>query len=201
MGQEAQCVAWFQGRSSPGKAHLSGEDLTFSGAFRLVIPFKEVAAVEARRGRLEIRFGNEEAAFELGPLVEAWALKIRYPRPLLDKLGVKPDSRVLMIDVDDPELSEQVRQRCSDVSARPRRACDIVFFYADRPQQLSRLATLQDSIHKDGMIWVVWPKGQKTMTGNHVMAAAKEARLVDVKICSISERLSGLKLVIPRARR
>jgi hypothetical protein len=203
MGQEAHCVAWFQGRSSPGKAHLGSEDLTFKGEFRLAIPFKDIGAVEARRGRLEIRFGREQAALELGPAAEAWALKIRYPKSLLDKLGVKPDSRVAMIDVPDQGLREQAEQRCGKVADRPRRGagCDILFYYADKQEALQLLAALQGSIRQDGMIWVLWPKGQKRITGNQVMAAAKEAGLVDVKICSVSETLSGLKLVIPRARR
>lgn len=203
MGQEAQCVAWFQGRASTGKAHLGSDDLSFQGEFRLAIPFKDVKTVEARRGRLEIHFGGEQAAFELGQAAEAWALKIRYPRPLLDKLGVKPESRVMILGVPDDSLRAQVEERSGKPLVRARRGagCDIVFYYADRQEDLARLAELPASMRQDGMIWVLWPKGQKRITGNQVMAAGKAAKLVDVKICSVSTTLSGLKLVIPRALR
>lgn len=56
-------------------------------------------------------------------------------------------------------------------------------------------------LKRNGAIWVLWPKGQKRIKQSHVMAASKQAGLVDVKIVSFSERLSGLKLMIPVARR
>ena len=37
-----------------------------------------------------VRYG--EATFELGPKAERWAERIRNPKSLLDKLGVKPES-------------------------------------------------------------------------------------------------------------
>ena len=66
---------------------------------------------------------------------------------------------------------------------------------------LDRLTTYREAIAEDGAIWVVWIKGQKSLTETHVRDAAKAQGLVDVKVMSFSDQLSALKLVIPRAQR
>ena len=48
---------------------------------------------------------------------------------------------------------------------------------------------------------MLWPKGQKHITEDMIRAAAIAHGLVDIKVVAFSERLSGLKLVIPVARR
>lgn len=202
MGQEASCTATYRGRSSSGTAHLEPDALTFRGEFRLAIPLKDVAEVEAKRGRLVVRFAGGEAALELGAAAEPWALKIRYPRSLIDKLGVKPTSKVAFLGVPDAALREELDARCADVSERLRRDLDIVLFYAASREDLAKLARLESHIRRDGMIWVIYPKGAGRPIGQiDVFAATKAAGLVDVKICSVSDALSGVKVVIPRERR
>jgi hypothetical protein len=56
-------------------------------------------------------------------------------------------------------------------------------------------------LRRDGSIWVVWPKGREELKENDIIAAAKDAGLVDVKVAKFSETLSALKLVIPLSRR
>ena len=53
----------------------------------------------------------------------------------------------------------------------------------------------------DGGIWVVSPKGDPTIRDVDVMAAAKAAGLVDVKVARWSDTHTALKLVIPKALR
>jgi hypothetical protein len=62
---------------------------------------------------------------------------------------------------------------------------------------LSRLTALREQIVPNGMIWVVWPKGRKDFREDDVRAHGPTAGLVDVKVMSFSDTLSGLKLVIP----
>jgi hypothetical protein len=71
----------------------------------------------------------------------------------------------------------------------------------DGPKPLSRLAALQNSIKRNGMIWAIWPKGQKHIKEDMIRSAALSQDLVDVKVMAFSETLSGLKLVIPVAKR
>jgi len=51
------------------------------------------------------------------------------------------------------------------------------------------------------MIWAIWPKGQKHIGEGMIRDAALAQGLVDVKVMAFSETLSGLKLVIPIAKR
>ena len=64
----------------------------------------------------------------------------------------------------------------------------------------ARLAVFLDAMSARGMIWVSWPKtssGVATgVTGDVVRAAAEPLGLVDVKVCSIDETWTSLKLVV-----
>jgi hypothetical protein len=76
-----------------------------------------------------------------------------------------------------------------------------VFLGATGPAALKRLPTLEKTIARNGGIWVVWPKGRREFTEDHVRAAALAAGLTDVKVVAFSATHSALKLVIPLARR
>ena len=123
-------------------------------------------------------------------------------RPRLDKLGVKPGARVALVGHRDPEFRRELLTRTRDVSeGRLRPGCDLVFFAVDGTAELGRLAALERAIKRDGVIWVLWPKGQKHISENLIRDAALELGLVDVKVAAYSERLSALKLVIRKERR
>ena len=63
------------------------------------------------------------------------------------------------------------------------------------------MRALQASLKSNGAIWVVYPKGQKHITEAGVLAAGKQADLVDVKVASFSPTHTALKFVIPVDRR
>ena len=218
MGLEAHCRVRFEGQESDGDARLESADLMFRGRFRLRIPFDRIRSAEARGGRLEVRFaaprsriacpaqprdgGERLAVFDLGRDAERWALKIRYPRGLLDKLGVKPGARVSVLGLDDPEFLEKLRQRSADVSRRARKDSDLVFWAPRWRDELApKLRALRDSLKPNGGVWVIWPKGRKELREDDVRAAGPGAGLVDVKVVSFSDLLSGLKMMIPVAQR
>jgi hypothetical protein len=79
---------------------------------------------------------------------------------------------------------------------------DFVFYEADRVEDLARLGELMRSIKRNGAVWVVSPKGKGAQVKDvDVMAAAREAGLVDTKVVSFSDTHTALKLVIPVAKR
>jgi hypothetical protein len=202
MGLEAQCRARLGNNVSEGKARLEEKNLTFRGDFRLSIPIKDIQSAEAKRGRLTVRFSRRVATFELGPRAEKWALKIRYPRSRLDKLGVKPAFRVAVLRLADKGFVRELSTRTKDIAnGRLKRDSDVIFLGTDRAQDLSRIKSLEPYLKRNAALWVVWPKGQPHIKQSDVMAAAKRAGLVDVKIVAFSETHSALKLVIPLARR
>ena len=127
---------------------------------------------------------------------------VRYPRPLLDKLGVKADARVAVIGVDDARFLRDLEERTGDIARRARKDSDLIFFGVRSERDLERLGPLGEAIRTSGAIWVVRIKGDGAVVKEtDVMAAAKRAGLVDIKVVSFSDTHSALKLVIPVSSR
>jgi hypothetical protein len=123
-------------------------------------------------------------------------------RSRLDKLGVKPGMRVALVGLDDAAFRRELRERTDDIAEdRPRKDTEMILLAVDGPAPLERLAALQRSIRRDGVIWVVWPKGQPHIKEDMIRRSAIAQGLVDIKVMAFSETLSGLKLVIPVAKR
>jgi hypothetical protein len=122
-------------------------------------------------------------------------------KPLIDKLGVKVDHRATVIGVDDAEFLAALESRCGAGSRRLRQETDILFFGAESRTDLARLAKLIPSLKQDGAVWVIYPKGVKPITEANVREAGIAAGLVDNKIVRFSATHTGLRFVIPVARR
>ncbi len=198
MGLEAKCHATFGQQRGEGKAHLEPEQLDFRGDFRLRIPVKAVKSVEARKGELRIDWPEGVATFRLGSQAETWALALRYPRPLLDKLGVKPAARIAVLGAFEPAFLDDLARRTRDVAqGRAKKDSDLVFVAMSARKDLARLRALRERIKPEGGIWVVWPKGRKEFREDDVRAAGPSRGLVDVKVVAFSDTLSALKMVIP----
>ncbi len=203
MGSEAVCSVSYAGRVSEGKALLETTEVLFRGDFRLKIPFAQITSVAADDGTLRLGYEGDVAVFDLGGDADKWAEKIRNPRALLDKLGVKPGMRIAVLGVQDADFLDQLTARngATDKSIDAR-DLDIIFYEADRLDDLSRLAELRTAIKPAGAIWVVSPKGKGIEVRDvDVMAAARDAGLVDNKVASFSATHTALRLVIPKALR
>jgi hypothetical protein len=126
-----------------------------------------------------------------------------YSTPLLDKLGVRPGMRVAIVGDIDPGVVAGVRERTNDVSSgHPLKHTDVILLAADTVAELAALRALRSSIRQAGSIWVVSRKGRPaTVRDVDVIAAARDADLVDNKVASFSDTHTALRLVIPRALR
>jgi hypothetical protein len=118
-------------------------------------------------------------------------------RPLLDKLGVKPGSKVAIVDLPDADFVSLLRSRTSDiVNGRPRQPVDLVFMGAKELPDLKRLKTLKSWIEPNGAIWVVRPKGgRSSLRETDLIEAGLAAGLVDNKIASFSDTHSAMRFV------
>lgn len=127
--------------------------------------------------------------------------------PLIDKLGVRPGARVVVVGVDDADFRRLLDERTGDVtvladSDRLPDAVDAIFLGADSVAELARLATLREALVPNGAVWVVSRKGKAAPIRDvDVIEAAKPAGLVDNKVASFSATHTALRLVIPRALR
>ena len=124
------------------------------------------------------------------------------PKPLLDKLGVKPGMVISTLGPADAALASQARARSAKVSAgRLVRGSHLVFLFADSLAGLGRVKAARAAIQQNGAIWVIFSKGRPTLGGDQVRAVAFANALVDVKVVSYSPTQTGLKLVIRLADR
>jgi hypothetical protein len=202
MGSDAACTLHLDGRATRGTALLEQHDLIFRGPFRLAIPLREIQSARAADGSLAIRFGDRTATFDLGAPAEKWADRITNPPSRADKLGIKPGLMVLLAGISDAAFRAELERRdVKIVPEAPAAGADMVFVAVDRPAALDRLARLRLAIKPNGAIWVVRPKGKAGVSESLVMAAGKQAGLVDVKVVSFSDTHTAEKFVIPVARR
>jgi hypothetical protein len=149
-----------------------------------------------------VTWSGGQASFVLLGAAEAWAQKIRSPRTRIDKLGVKPSSRVSVLGVRDVALLEELRDRASAVTqGRLAKDPDIVVVQLNSKKDLARLRTLRAAIPDNGAVWALWPKGREELREDDLRGAALRVGLVDIKVVSVSGALSGLKLVVPLAQR
>lgn len=125
----------------------------------------------------------------------------RYPRPRIEKLGVKPGSRVAVLGIEDAAFGAELAERGAEVVKRFGKGLDFVFVAMASAKDLPRLAKLRDAVHPAGAVWVIWPKGRKEFREDDIRAYGPRAGLVDVKVMAFSDTLSALKMVIPVAKR
>ncbi|TMD91354.1 MAG: DUF3052 family protein [Chloroflexi bacterium] len=118
-------------------------------------------------------------------------------RPLLDKLGVKPGSKVAIVNLDDPGFIRQVKERTADVVTRkPRSKVDLVFMGADDATDLERLREVKEWIEPNGAVWVVRAKGGRgPLRDTDLIGAGLAAGLVDNKIASFSDTHGAMRFV------
>lgn len=204
MGQEAMCTLR-EGRTRlAGKALLESDHLLFrTEGTRRRIAFGDITRVDAVDGVLEVRHAAGLTRLDLGTVAATWAEKIRNPRSLLDKMGIKAGMRVAVVGVDDAAFRAQLAARTAHVfDGRVPRAVDVIVYGAERARDLGRLAALRRALTPAGAIWVVHRKGKAaTLKDVEVFAAAKAAGLVDNKVAAFSATHTAERLVIPLAKR
>ena len=205
MGQEVVCFAELGGQREKGRALLETSEIVFRGAsrqFRLKIPFAKIQSARAFDGELRLKTPDGEAVFTLGAAAEKWLDKIKNPKPRLDKLGVKPGASVVLVGSFETDFLDEFRGRTrATSSAKTPGTCDSIFFAADASKDLARVAPLAKTMKGPAALWIVYPKGQKAITENDVIAAGRKAGLKDVKVVAFSPTHTALKFVIPLAQR
>ncbi len=127
--------------------------------------------------------------------------------PLVKKLGIKEDSRVLLINAPADYFSLLGSPLTGQLCGKGE-APDLVHLFATSQKTYeTALRSLQSFRKKKPAIavWVSWYKksaGIPTdLTENSIRDYALSNDWVDIKVCAVSELWSGLKLVIPVAKR
>ena len=128
--------------------------------------------------------------------------------PLPQKLGIKPNGKLLLLNP--PEEFEKTFGKLPvDVATATRSSAkgpfDVIVAFLETPAEIApRLKSLRPKMAPHCGLWFAWRKGQKgpgVLGENMIRDTALAAGLVDNKVCAIDEVWSGLRCVIPVAKR
>jgi len=202
MGNEAACTLRYAGKTLSGRALLESTEIIFRGDTRLKIPFSTITEAQSQNGELHIRTKDGVAIFALGPQAAKWREKIANPKSLLDKFGVKPGDLVSLAGKFPADFLASLKKHHAVIHQNNfRKDSSWVFFAADSTKDLRRLPSLAKSMSGYAALWIVYPKGQTSITESHVRSAGLKAHLVDIKVASFSPTHTALKFVIPKSNR
>jgi hypothetical protein len=202
MGQEVVCTARWGAKSLHGKVLLETSEILFRGEERLKIPFTSIRGVKAENGELRLKTDEGLVVFELGERAEKWREKIANPKSVMEKLGVKPGEPVAVIGKLDGEFLKKLKEQKSSVA--PGKIVDGVgwiFLGAEKLGELGEVKRIASRMKGSVALWVVYPKGQKSITEVDVIGAGRKVGLKDVKVVGFSATHTALKFVIPVEKR
>jgi hypothetical protein len=112
MGAEAKTTLKVGRQTFTGTAHLETSELRFRGETSLRIPYTSIRDVAVKNGALHVTHSDGVAVLGLGDAASAkWAERIRSPKSLADKLGVKSGMSVAVIGVEDKVILDDLVSR------------------------------------------------------------------------------------------
>jgi len=127
--------------------------------------------------------------------------------PLIKKLGIKPETKLLLIN----EPHDYISLMETDVSnqlCRKDQLPDLVHLFVKTFKEFEReMKNLKPVYQKNPalIIWVSWYKKSAKIptdiTEEVIRDHALQHGLVDVKVCAVNKAWSGLKLVVPLKNR
>ena len=127
--------------------------------------------------------------------------------PLLKKLGIKAEMKVLIINKPD-DYYELLEADINDQSSKKNETPDLVHLFVKNVKEFEAEMKKLKSFCKQNptiTIWVSWYKKtakiQTDITEDTIRNYALKNDLVDVKVCAVSDIWSGLKLVVPVVKR
>jgi hypothetical protein len=122
-------------------------------------------------------------------------------RPLAEKLGIKPDTRIAILHApSDFNNTLGALPAGVDVSSKLRKGLHLIHAFFENRKQLHRdFPALKKALPETGALWISWPKkAAKTptdLTEGVVREIGLQNGLVDIKVCAVDETWSGLKFV------
>ena len=127
--------------------------------------------------------------------------------PLLKKLGVVPEMKLLLINPPH-DYYDLVEVNLDEQLVKKNEIPDLVHLFVQYQKEfVAEMKKLKPIIKKNTSMvtWVSWYKKSAKMdtdlTEDVIRNYALQNELVDVKVCAVSDIWSGLKLVVPLAKR
>ena len=127
--------------------------------------------------------------------------------PLLKKLGIKEEMKVMLVN-EPADYYALLDKNIGSQVCKKKEIPDFIHLFAKSQSDFHKVMQKVLAVaakNKQITVWVSWYKksaGIPTdMTEDVIRNYALQNGLVDIKVCAVSEQWSGLKLVIPLAKR
>ena len=205
MGLEATCRIRHGRTKWEAKVLLETDELRVRGERPFRVPLGSITRAESDGGLLRVEWDGDALDLELGDAAAKWAERIRSPRSLLDKLGVRSGDEVVALAGLDASLLGELRGRATVTevkgAAKVPEGATTIFMQANDRAALEPLHVVAARMARGGGVWVVHPKGKSGLADTAVFEVGKAAGLTAVKVARISDTLTAERLVIPKAAR
>ena len=121
--------------------------------------------------------------------------------PLIKKLGIKPGMKISIIGAEEDFWKNVGELPEVDLLEKPTKGMDfILYFTGSKKEYEKNFSKLRNKLVSSGMLWIGWPKKASKFPTDLDDCVIRDFGLanglVDVKVCAISEKWSGLKFVI-----
>ncbi len=125
--------------------------------------------------------------------------------PLIKKLGIKDDMKIKLINEPEEDF-ELIEKNISDQLVKKNEKPDLIHLFVKTERDFKKeMGKLKSAFKPTTIVWVSWYKKSAhiptDVTEDTIRNYALQNDLVDVKVCAVSETWSGLKLVVPVAKR
>lgn len=127
--------------------------------------------------------------------------------PLLKKLGIKPAMKLLLIN-EPGDYIDLLETNINQQRCKKNETPALIHLFARTNKEFEKeMKNIKPLCKKNPaiIIWVSWYKKRAKIltdiTEDVIRNYALKNDLVDVKVCAVSELWSGLKLVVPLAKR
>jgi len=190
VGKELACMMQYRGETHAGRVYLEGGHLLFRGAVRVKILMEEVKLVGASDGVLKISTKEDVAAFSLGEEAASWADKILNPPSRLTKLGIRLGTGVALASKMEADFVLELEAAGARLVKRD---ADVTLLAVQVAAELKCLPKLAAGLRAKTSLWIVYPKGVKTIREADVLAAGRGAGLKDTKVASFSKSHTALR--------
>ena len=124
-------------------------------------------------------------------------------RTAVQKLGVEPEQRVELSGDVGPGLRRDVKEALGRGPVRSGELDGAIVQVESLAEAQAALDRYGPRLRDTGYLWLLTRKrGHETYVNQmHLVPAAKQRGLIDNKTCSVDHSRSGIRFVVPRARR
>ena len=124
-------------------------------------------------------------------------------RSTVQKLGVMPDQRVEIAGDVGPGLRRDVKEAIGRGLVRSGELDGAIVLVESEEEAKEALVRYRARLRDTGYLWVITRKRghERYLNQMQIVPVAKRIGMIDNKTCSVDDERSGIRFVVPRAKR